>query len=259
MNIAVVTGASSGMGRDFAVELAKSEPLDEIWVIARREERLAALRDVITVPVRVLPYDLSDMHNIENYAELLSKENPNVAVLVNASGFGRFALSSDIPVDVLTDMVDINVKALVAMSQITLPYMSRGSRIINIDSLSAFQPVPYMNAYGATKAFVLSYSRALNVELQPRGIRVIAVCPGWVKTEFFDHAVSDNGAISYYNTIWEPRDVVTKALRDLNRGKDVSILGFTVRVQVLLTKLLPHRLVMKVWMKQQKHDRKPAV
>lgn len=257
MNIAVVTGASSGMGRVFAIELAKTQPLDEIWVIARREQRLKELQNLVSVPVRVLPYDLTVQENIEAYAALLAREKPNVAVLVNASGFGRFTLTTNVPLDVSLHMIDLNVKAIVSMCNVTLPYMTRGSRIINLGSLSSFQPVPYINVYGATKAFVLSYSRALNVELQPLGIRVIAVCPGWVKTEFFDHAVVDEDAVTYYNYMWEPEDVVAKALRDLSKGKDLSILGAPIRMQVLLTKLLPHKLVMRVWMKQQKHDKYP--
>ena len=106
--------------------------------------------------------------------------------------------------------------------------MKRGSRVINLDSLSAFQPVPYQCIYGSTKAFVLSFSRALNVELEPRGIRVDGGVPGgWVKTEFFDHAVSDNGAVTYYDVLWEPADVAKRAMRDYKKGKDVSDPGPT--------------------------------
>ncbi|MFR5782497.1 MAG: SDR family NAD(P)-dependent oxidoreductase [Oscillospiraceae bacterium] len=177
--------------------------------------------------------------------------------LCNVAGFGRFALFTETPLDVNLSMIDINDKALVAMTQLSLPYMKRGSRVINLDSLSAFQPVPYQCIYGSTKAFVLSFSRALNVELEPRGIRVMAVSPGWVKTEFFEHAVSDNGAVTYYDILWEPADVVKQALKDYKKGKDLSILGHSVRRQVLLVKLLPHRLIMKIWMKQQGHAHRP--
>ena len=117
--------------------------------------------------------------------------------------------------------------------------------------------MPYINIYAATKAFVLSFSRALNVELQHKGIRVMAVCPGWVKTEFFDHAVRDH-SVTYFNRMYTADQVVTRALKDMRRGKDVSILGFPVRVQVFFTKLLSHRLVMKVWMNQQGHGTKKA-
>ena len=137
--------------------------------------------------------------------------------------------------------------------------MKRGSKIVQVDSLSAFQPVPYMTVYGASKAYVLSYSRAMNVELKPRGIRVMAVSPGWVKTDFFDRAEQDRNApvVSYMNVLYEPADVVRTAIRDLyHTKKDLSIHGFPVKAQVFGVKLLPHKLIMKIWMNQQKLDQK---
>jgi short-subunit dehydrogenase len=252
------------MGRDFAVELAKSESFDEIWLIARREERLQELADELAhmdIPVasRILALDLTDSSDISEYASLLESLNPEISVLVNASGFGRFALSLEVPLDVSMRMVDLNVKALTSLCTISIPYMKRGSRIINMGSLSSFQPVPYENVYGATKAYVLSYSRALNVELEPNGIKVMAVCPGWVETEFFDHAVSENGAVTYINKLRTSKEVVVKALKDSKKGKDVSIFGASERFQVFLTKLIPHSIVMQIWMKQQKHNKRPPV
>ena len=133
--------------------------------------------------------------------------------------------------------------------------MKEGSKIVELDSLSAFQPVPYLNVYGATKAFVLSYSRALNKEVKKRGIRVMAVCPGWVKTDFFDRATAtSDDAVTYFNILYEPEDIVRTAIKDLYKGKkDVSVHGLPVKAQILLVKLLPHSLVMKIWLKQQKH------
>ena len=148
-------------------------------------------------------------------------------------------------------MIDLNCKALMAVTYITLEYMKEGSRVYQLGSLSSFQPVPYITTYGATKAFVLSFSRALNKELEKRKIKMIAVCPGWVKTEFFNRAVSDD-TIKYYNKFFTSDEVVTRAIYDMYRGRDVSICGPTIRAQVLLTKLLPHKLVMKIWCKQQK-------
>ena len=150
-------------------------------------------------------------------------------------------------------MVDLNAKALVAMTYHTLPYMCAGAEIFELGSLSAFQPVPLINVYAATKAFVLSFTRALNVELRKsgRGIRAMAVCPGWVKTEFFDTAVRDD-TIKYYNRFYSAEQVVSRAMRDMARGKDVSVCGAAIRAQVRLTKLLPHKLVMAIWCRQQK-------
>ena len=252
MNIAVITGASSGMGKDFFIQLSENEKFDEIWIIARREERLKELQQQVQFPVRVIPMDLGKEENIEQYGILLEKEKPTVKVLVNASGFGAFESFENVTLKTYYDMIDVNAKAVVGMTYKTLPYMKEGGEIYQVDSLSAFQPVPYINVYGATKAFVLSFSRALNKELKNRGIRVLAICPGWVKTEFFDTAITDQEVITYYNQFFESADVVKKAIKDMKKGKDVSVLGFGIRMQVLMTKLLPHRFIMWIWCKQQK-------
>ena len=140
------------------------------------------------------------------------------------------------------------------MTRLTLPYMHSGSHILQLDSLSAFQPVPYITTYGASKAFVLSYSRAMNAELKPRGIRMMAMNPGWVKTEFFNHSFRTNqGEVQYFNRLYEAEDVVATGLRDLYKSrKDYSVHGFPVRMQVRAVKLLPHSMVMKTWLNQQK-------
>lgn len=249
--IAVITGASSGMGREFAVRICREKQLDEAWVIARRADRLEALAGEIEIPVVPISLDLTREESIDRYRALLETSDVEVSVLVNASGVGRFGTFEDIDLDTHYRMIDLNVKAYVGMTYATLPHMKAGGEIYQLDSLSSFQPVPYIGVYGATKAFVLSFSRALNVELKKKGIHVMAVCPGWVKTEFFDHAVTDN-TITYYNRFFTSEQVVTRALRDMKKRKDVSVCGFSIRAQVLLTKLLPHRLVMWIWCKQQK-------
>ena len=256
MKIAVITGASSGMGRELAIQISQKESFDEIWVIARREDALQNLKESIKTKVRPVPLDLAKQESFEEYKTLLEKENPEVAFLANVAGFGKFGRYDQIALKDCMDMIDLNCKALVAMTQLTLPYMKRGSRILQLDSLSAFQPVPYINVYGSTKSFVLSYSRALNRELKTEGIRVMSVNPGWVKTEFFNHATaSSNDAVTYYNVMYEAKDVIKTAIRDLyHTKKDVSIHGLPVKLQVFAVKLLPHKLIMNIWMKQQKHD-----
>ena len=257
--IAIVTGASSGMGREFVLQLPNWETFDEIWAIARRAERLEELAQNVPIPVRPIALDLTDPDALAHYRDLLEAAAPDVGLLANIAGFGKFGRYDQIPLEDSLRMIDLNCKALVAMTELTLPYMRRGARLLNLDSLSAFQPVPYLNVYASTKAFVLSYTRSLGRELRPRGIRVMAVNPGWVKTEFFDHALQTSSpAVTYYNRLYEAKDVMATALKDLYRTKkDVSIHGFPVRWQVRLVKLLPHSLVMNIWMKQQKHDKLP--
>ena len=251
MKIAVITGASSGMGREFVLQLDREESFDELWLIARRKEALEEIGKETRAKVRAIPLDLTKSESIDEYKALLEAEKPQIAVLVNASGYGKFGSFEEMKLEDLMGMIDLNDKALVAITYVSLPYLGEGSRIYEVGSLSSFQPVPYINVYGASKAFVLSFTRALNVEWKKRGIRAMAVCPGWVKTAFFDRAVTDD-TITYYNRFYTAEEVVTRALRDMKKGKDVSVCGFPVRAQVLATKMLPHRLVMKIWCKQQK-------
>ena len=253
MNIAIVTGASSGMGREFVLQLSAYEKVDEIWAIARRKEHLEALAAECPVPVRPVVLDLCEEANFNAYSDLLAEEKPDVKLLVNAAGFGKFGEASQIPLTDELRMIDLNCKALVAITRLTLPYMGTGSHVLQLDSLSAFQPVPWITTYGATKAFVLSYSRAMNRELKSAGIRMMAMNPGWVKTEFFNHAFQTNDSkVQYFDRLYEAKDVVATGLKDLYKTKkDYSVHGLPVRMQVRLVKLLPHSLVMNIWLKQQ--------
>ena len=255
MNIAIVTGASSGMGREFVVQLGNYCQVDEIWAIARREDALKTLQ--ASCPVRPICLDLCDDASFAQYSQLLAEQQPNVKLLVNAAGFGKFGTFQNIPLEEDLRMIDLNCKALVAMTRLTLPYMAPGSHILQLDSLSAFQPVPYLATYGATKSFVLSYSRAANRELKGSGIRMMAMNPGWVKTEFFNHALQTNGnQVQYYNHLWEAKDVVATGLKDLyTTNKEFSVHGGPIRRQVLLVKILPHRVVMNMWCNQQKKQK----
>ncbi len=254
MRIAIITGASSGMGREFVVQLGNYVQVDEIWAIARRQDALESLKTEVSTPVRAISLDLTQAESFDFLSNLLEQEKPDVRLLVNAAGFGKFGIFENISTTDDCLMIDLNCKALVMMTRLCIPYMSAGSHILQLDSLSAFQPVPYITTYGATKAFVLSYSRAMNRELQNKGIRMMALNPGWVKTEFFNHACQTNdNKVQYYDRLYEADFCVAHGLKNLYCSKkDYSVPGFFTRMQVRLVKLLPHGMVMNTWLNQQK-------
>ena len=254
--IAVITGASSGMGRRFAETVDTFDRFDEVWVIARHEKALEELRDRVPYPIRALALDLTDRRSFQTYADALAEEPVEVGLLVNASGFGKFRAVMDTPLEVNLNMVDLNCKAVMALCQLTVPYMPSGSQIINIASVAAFQPIPYINVYGATKALVLHYSRALNHELKKQGVHVMAVCPFWTKTEFFDRAVAsdEKPVVKKYIAMYKPEEIVAQAWKDAKKGKDMSKCGFKARMQALGVKILPHSMVMDTWLRQQELD-----
>lgn len=254
-NIAIVTGASSGIGKEFFLSLNhRKEGLDEIWVIARSEEKLEALRSLTEIPLRVFPLDLSSQEATSVIENALKEEPPSIQYLICASGFGRFNAVADDSAAVLENMVDLNCRSIVGMTRTAFPYMAKGGSVILIASMAALQPIPYIATYGATKAFVLSYGRALNKELRAmRGARCLCVCPFWTKTAFFDRAYSDKTIVKKYAVMYKPEQIVKRTWKDLKKKKrDVSIYGTTAKGQALLVKLCPHRFVMWVWMKQQK-------
>ena len=250
MNIAVITGASSGMGREFVYAIDKEYELSEIWVVARRKERLEELQARCRTKIRPLVFDLSNPASFAEYKALLEAEKPQIRVLVNAAGYGLFGTFEEMGLDEQLGIVDVNDKALTAMCLLSLPYMRKGDTIVNLGSNSSWQPVPYLNVYAASKAYVLSFSRGLGRELKPRGVHVMCVCPGWIKTEFMDTAVHDD-TIQYYDRWYTPEQVIEQAMKDLKKKKKVSILGAPVRRQVRLVKFLPTDVVLDTWCRQQ--------
>ena len=250
MRIAVISGASAGIGREFVYAVDRQEELDEIWVIARREERLLELKEKCRHAVRPVCLDLADTENVERYRAMLEREQPEIRLLVNAAGCGVFGPFAEKDLDKLLASARLNALSLTAMCHVSLPYMKAGSSIVNMGSNSAWQPVPWQAVYGASKSYVLSLSRALGRELKSRGIHVMCVCPGWIRTEFQKTAQHDE-YIRYVDRWYGPEEVVRQAMEDLKKKKAVSILGHPVRRQVRLVKHLPTELVMDIWCRQQ--------
>ena len=247
MKIAIVTGASSGMGREFARQIDfLYNNLDEVWVIARRRERLEELGSQLSLKTRIFVGDLQDDEVYEEIGNVLQELNPKVKMVVNAAGFGKVGNVEEISCDDQTDMIHLNCMALVHMTKLCIPYMEKESRIVNLASASAFCPQPVFSVYAATKAFVLSFSRSLRVELAGKGITVTAVCPGPVETEFFNvSGKKENNGMKDAVTA-NPKAVVKKALLDAERGKELSVYGFSMKLCRIATKVIPHSIILKV-------------
>ena len=258
MKIAIVTGASSAMGRKMVFLLAdRFGGLEEIWVVARRKEALCALKGQVPVKLRVFPMDLTKEEGKEHFSHTLELLHPDVKLLVNAAGTGTSGLAEEIPVSRQTETVRLNCEALVWMTETVLPYMNANSRILQFSSAAAFLPQPGFAVYAASKSFVLSYSRALAGELKKRRIYVTAVCPGPVRTEFFQNG--GMGPLPFYKKLFmaKPEKVVKKALKDAMKGKELSIYGMGMNLFFAACRIFPHRLLMRFaeFFTDQKKDR----
>lgn len=245
--IAVVTGASSGLGREFVRLIdQKLKTIDEIWVIARREDRLKELAEEGTIPVVPFLLDLKKEDWMDEMEQLLKEKQPQIKMLINCAGFGKIGACEEVPFRQAVEMIDVNCRALTAMTNLMLPYMAENSRIIQLASSAAFLPQPRFAVYAATKSYVLSFSQALNEELKGRGITVTAVCPGPVRTEFFDIA-EETGEVALYKKLVmaDPAKVVKKAFRDSLQRRSLSVYGGAMNGFYWLCKLLPHSWILK--------------
>ncbi|HTM47477.1 MAG TPA: SDR family oxidoreductase [Bryobacteraceae bacterium] len=236
---AIVTGASSGIGREFAKALAARG--HSLLVVARRRDRLDELaRDLASTGVQVEPF-VADLESREGPAAVANKalELGQLALLINCAGFGNFGYFSEQPLDKILGAVRLNIESVVELTHRLLPVMKRqkSGGVINVGSSLGLQPVPYFSVYAATKAFVISFSEGLAEELSGTGVQVVVVCPGPVKTEFADHSSSGSVTSRIPNLV--PEDVVRAALAAYDGKRVVTIPGFTNKLLALCPRLLP--------------------
>ena len=248
-SIAIITGATSGLGREFAkrVDAGEAGHIDEIWAIGRRAARLDALVRTLGTTVRPFCLDLCDPMSFDIVeAALKEAENAHVSLLVNNAGAGTFGNAADIRKEEAENMMSLLMKAPVELIYRTLPFMQAGSRIIDIASVAAFTPQPKLAVYSACKRFVLDVTRALNAELSPVGINACAVCPKFMKTEFLAKpgdatAAEDMCAIGFEN----PDNVVSAALKASASGKDLCIPSLDMKAYYALSRILPYQMQLK--------------
>ncbi len=246
--IALITGASSGLGQEFVKQLDTDNEVEEFYVIARRKDRLLQLQRYTKKPVIAIPLDLTDINSIYHLEHLLKTNNVTITVLIVAAGLGKIGKTNHLSLKDTNTMIDLNVKAAVDTTLIALPYMQKGARIIEIASVAGMNPMPYFNIYAASKAFLISFSKALHYELQKDGIKVTCLCPYWVKdTEFIQTASTTNKhRYTNYTLATYKKNVVKKALKDLNHNKYMSTPSIVASLTNVLSNLVPDPIIMKI-------------
>ena len=257
--IIVVTGASSGMGASFARQLAKESAgflqsgktqaaSDEIWIVARRKDRLEALKKEIEglgegIPfVRVIDMDISGRDGARALGKIFSdeasaEESLFINVLVNNAGFGTYGEFAETDVEREMEMVDLDCTSLTGITGYALPFMGKGSRLINTASLASFLPLGNFAVYGACKAYVLSFTVALAAELKQKGIRVTALCPGPVSTEFAN--VASRGARKEVKHGLSAEKTVAHCIKKSRRGSLYALMAFKWKIASWASKLVP--------------------
>lgn len=253
MNIIIITGASSGIGREFARQMdGHFDRTDEFWLVARNRHRLEELAGTMRHRTRIFAMDITGEESLEALEEAAFRHNAVVRMLVNCAGYGIMGSFCEQDGGLETGMIRLNCEALTELTHRLIPYMRWGSRIIQLSSSAAFLPQPGFAVYAATKAYVLSFSRALGEELKNAGIYVTSVCPGPVDTPFFDiaEATGSTLAVKKY-TMVDAERVVALALRDSYRRRPVSVCSMPIRVFRTLTKLAPHGALLRA-MEQMK-------
>ena len=252
MITAIITGASSGLGKEFALAIKKRCPdIESFWLIARRRDKLEALaKELGEEKCFVLPLDLTGDEYTEELSQVLSDSVPEIKYLINNAGYGKLDYFENIPTKDCANQVTLNCVSLTAITRLCLPYMEKDGEIINIASIASFAPNARMAVYSSTKAYVLSFSRALREEFKMSGkkLNVLAVCPGPMDTEFLPVANIEKGTSKTFDTLprANPKKVAQNALKASAKKKGVYTPKFFFKFYRVLSKLLPTSLVMKM-------------
>ena len=249
-NVAIVTGATSGVGREFVRQLDEMlyGSIDEIWAVARSAEGLSQLSEMARMPVRAFALDLTDPsapRQLEMTLELeRAAQGVNVVWLVNSAGSGWFGGYQDMDSSAVRHMVELNCLALADITSAALPYMSPGSRIVNMASIAAFLPLPGMALYAATKRFVLDLTHGLNEDLRGTGINACAVCPKAMRTGFWDGAGSDEAkGMGFFFGTEDVADVVRKAIHAVQMGRGSVVTSPDMKLACAAFKVMPYGML----------------
>lgn len=267
--IAIITGASSGIGEEFSRQVCAKYDYDEIWIIARREEKLQELAEQLNKTknfncVRPVVMDVAGKAGVEGLKAFIKEEDEKlrkvesgieIGLLINNAGFGTYGPFAETSINRQMDMIELNCTTVTGICGIALPYLKAGSVVINTASLAAFLPLGNFAVYGATKAYVLSFSVALAAELHDKGIKVCALCPGSVSTEFAN--VASNGARKEVKGGFPPQKVVAQCLRRAFKGKTVALYRPKWRITAFMSRFVGRYLGARYTYKYNPRPRTP--
>ena len=255
-NVAIVTGASSGLGKEFTKQIEQKFDYDEIWIFARRESLLLEVENQINDKagkkiVKSFAVDICGKDGVKRFSDILENEKDfSVGLFVNNAGFGTYGPFENTPLEKELDMIEINCVTLTGLCGVVLKYLDSNSVIINTASLAAFMPLGNFAVYGASKAYALSFSVALAAELKDKGVKVCALCPGSVSTEFAN--VASNGARKEVKGGIEPDKVVAHCLKRAFKGKKIAMYRFKWKFTALLGRFVGRYLVARYTYKYNK-------
>ncbi|MBQ8546776.1 MAG: SDR family NAD(P)-dependent oxidoreductase [Clostridia bacterium] len=244
MDIAIISGASSGIGYCIAKEIDKLF-FDEIWLISSSEAKLNRVSQELNTKSRIFALDLSQNNSLDIVSNALDEEKPNIKYLICSAGVGYNGNFEDISCEQASKMIDINVRALTELTTRALPYIRKNGKIIEIASSAGFMPQPSFAVYSATKSYVISFSRAIAYELKAQGISVTAVCPGPVDTPFFSGLENVKEYKKKYAI--SPELVAKKAMKSSKKGKFLCVPTFSMKMVLLASKIIPISIIMKFY------------
>lgn len=248
--IAIITGASSGLGKEFTKQISAEKNYDEIWIIARRLEKLEELAEEINAEkkakiIKPIAMDISSKDSVYTLKQLIEEENESlknidsgieIGLLINNAGFGTYGPFAESSISKEMAMIDLNCTTLTGFCSIALPYLTKESVIINTASLAAFLPLGNFAVYAATKSYVLSFSVALAAELKDKGVKVCALCPGSVSTEFAN--VASNGARKEVLGGISPEKVVSHCIKLAFKGKHIALYRPKWRITAFMSRFI---------------------
>ena len=248
MKTAIITGASSGLGKEIVRQIADVFPeIECYWLIARRISCLDALADSLAGKTTAcLPLDLCDAMSYVAFQEKLTAEQPEVVLLVNCAGCGYLGNVGEMDTATQTRMVDLNVRALTAVTNMTVPYMPERAHILNVSSIAAFCPTPRMAVYSSTKAYVSAYTAAVGEELRRRKVSATAVCPGPMATAFLEiGGITGNSRLFETLPYCDQVRVAKGALQAARAGRNVYTPKLIYKAYRLLAKVTPRKWLIK--------------